>query len=73
MDCKHQCIHYSKADGKHYCMDCDILIPEAKDLDDLTWDDLFTHSAKHNVVKCECGSEALGSDRHSTWCPKYKN
>jgi hypothetical protein len=22
--------------------------------------------------KCECGSEAVGSPRHSDWCPKYK-
>lgn len=21
---------------------------------------------------CECGSEAVGSPRHSDWCPKYK-
>lgn len=22
-------------------------------------------------IKCECGSEKCGSDRHSTWCPKF--
>lgn len=22
--------------------------------------------------KCECGSEAVRSPRHSTWCPKHK-
>lgn len=24
------------------------------------------------VIKCECGSEKVGSSRHSHWCPKYK-
>lgn len=23
-------------------------------------------------VVCECGSEKVGSPRHSDWCPKYK-
>jgi hypothetical protein len=23
-------------------------------------------------LKCECGSEACGSPKHSTWCPKYE-
>ena len=22
-------------------------------------------------IKCECGSESVGSPRHSTWCPKF--
>lgn len=22
---------------------------------------------------CECGSEAVGSSQHSTWCPKFEN
>lgn len=22
--------------------------------------------------QCECGSESVGSPRHSDWCPKYK-
>jgi hypothetical protein len=24
------------------------------------------------TIKCECGSEKVGSTRHSHWCPKYK-
>lgn len=24
------------------------------------------------TVKCECGSEKVGSTRHSRWCAKYK-
>lgn len=25
------------------------------------------------VKKCECGSEKVGSSRHSTWCAKYSD
>jgi hypothetical protein len=25
-----------------------------------------------NTIKCTCGSDAVGSPRHSTWCPKFK-
>lgn len=24
------------------------------------------------IVKCECGSEKVGSSRHSNWCPKFE-
>lgn len=24
-------------------------------------------------IKCECGSESTGSNRHSTWCNKFVN
>lgn len=24
------------------------------------------------TIKCECGSEKIGSNRHSFWCPKHK-
>lgn len=23
------------------------------------------------ITVCECGSEKVGSPRHSTWCPKF--
>lgn len=29
-------------------------------------------SIPEKVTKCECGSEAVGSSAHSTWCPKYE-
>jgi hypothetical protein len=27
---------------------------------------------KDDEEKCECGAEAVGSPRHSSWCVKYK-
>jgi hypothetical protein len=28
---------------------------------------------KYSSRSCECGSEACGSSRHSTWCPRFEN
>ena len=33
------------------------------------WDKDFNTSLK----KCECGSEAVGSPKHSSWCQLYDN
>ena len=35
------------------------------------YDDLNQDDEKPEV-KCECGSDAVGSPRHSEWCPKYR-
>jgi hypothetical protein len=32
--------------------------------------DSFTWYPETN--KCECGAEKTGSNKHSTWCPKYR-
>lgn len=26
-------------------------------------------NAKNQQIKCECGSEAIGAQKHSSWCP----
>lgn len=31
----------------------------------------FKGVATFNPLRCECGSEKSGSNRHSTWCPKH--
>jgi hypothetical protein len=28
-------------------------------------------SKEWKITACECGSEAVGSPRHSSWCPKH--
>ena len=40
--------------------------PEMVDM--LNWDPL----GKEEEIKCECGSEKVGSSFHSKWCPKDK-
>lgn len=34
----------------------------------VTW----PNSVKWKAKECECGSESVGSSRHSSWCPVYK-
>lgn len=60
-----------KSDNKKYCLDCGSEIIEQKNINDLQWDDLFGTPAYQSTLKCQCGSESVGSNKHSTWCQKY--
>jgi len=35
------------------------------------WDDNRIDEEVPAQIKCECGSEKVGSPRHSSYCPKY--
>lgn len=35
-------------------------------------DEIFSPSTYIKALKCECGTDSLGYDKHSSWCPKYK-
>ena len=32
---------------------------------------IYSSPNSYNALKCECGSDAVGSPYHSPWCPKY--
>jgi hypothetical protein len=33
----------------------------------------YDDDSKKEIPKCECGSEKVGSNLHSTWCPKHND
>ena len=48
-------------------------ITQIPPLTDIEWADLekaFEDFTLDKQAKCECGAEAVGSDRHSDWCKK---
>lgn len=61
-----------KGDGKSYCSECGDEKPLPTNIDDMDWSDLFPQVSNKSNLKCECGSDALGSDKHSSWCQKYE-
>lgn len=51
------------------CKDCGT--PAKKDDDILEYRPLYATPTHTKKSSCECGSSALGSDRHSGYCPLY--
>lgn len=67
-----------KGDGKSYCSECDVERRSQYDGIDFSkiyeeMDDWAMTSSPYSKKKCECGSDKLGSDKHSSWCPKYRD
>jgi hypothetical protein len=52
---------YSSGNGTLY-------IPDDFDMTEVKMD-----LGRIEQIKCECGSEKCGSNKHSNWCPKYDN
>lgn len=42
------------------------------DCSECLWDCDEYYEEKNKKKKCECGSDSVGSPRHSTWCVMYK-
>jgi hypothetical protein len=57
------------ANGRWHDLNCPELGSEQKEQEkqlEFAWE-----ATKPLIRKCECGSEKVGSDRHSGWCPRY--
>lgn len=66
-----------KGDGKIYCLECDSEQKSTHNEIDFSKlygeiDDWKMTSSPAKVKECECGSESVGSDKHSYYCPLYE-
>lgn len=65
-----------KGDGKSYCSECDSMSGNTdfnlllNELD--SWQLTSGAHPTDTDKKCFCGSESVGSNRHSNYCPKFE-